>query len=670
MDVGAKIATAKKAGYSDAEITAFLSKDAALGPKVQAARKAGFGDADIVGHLTGGGQSAPTRARTDAQRRVKSTPGPVRAVSQAATLGYSDEIDAGVAALETGANNFLNKVRGKPSVGYGMRDAYDAVVTEERAAQKGYAQKYPAPNMAYSLIGGVGAPGTGAAGRFVGASRSLAGATVRSGAVGAAAGAVAGAGTAEGGAKDRAVGAAKGAAVGATVGAALPSVARGAQTAGRAINAATGYRLSGGVQGAAASRLREALRQDGVDEATIRTRVSEWARTGAMPPTLADVAGENTRALLRTAGSRPGPARNAAQTYRNETVEGVPDASIERARQLTPNEPRPAGVVQAGIEEGRDTAARVQYREPYAAPVQIDAQTATALRGDAGRAAIQRARQAAAARRDNQQVQELDSLLAENMNEFPQVSAGTLDRIRIAMGERATTATQRNARDMAGGLRSRAADIDTALDDVDGLAEARGSYRGSSQAIEAVDIGQRILKDPPDVFAASLTPDNPQALDAARVGARQAITDALGQRANASPVLRQIAFAPNARRNLEALFGPDEAERFIAAARQNIQKGENANFIAPNTGSQTQLRDQDQGTIASVFNAVRAPVQAILNRLASGLTLSDDEAQVLLRLGLDVPNPAAARAPANPIRRAVEGSTGRTAAVVPNLLAQ
>jgi hypothetical protein len=51
-DLSAKVAQAKSAGYSDAEITAFLGKDPALAPKIQAARSAGYKDAEIVGHLS------------------------------------------------------------------------------------------------------------------------------------------------------------------------------------------------------------------------------------------------------------------------------------------------------------------------------------------------------------------------------------------------------------------------------------------------------------------------------------------------------------------------------------------------------------------------------------------------------------------------------------------
>jgi hypothetical protein len=51
-DLRAQVSKAKAAGYSDAEITAFLGKDPSFGPKVQQARAAGYKDAEIIGHLS------------------------------------------------------------------------------------------------------------------------------------------------------------------------------------------------------------------------------------------------------------------------------------------------------------------------------------------------------------------------------------------------------------------------------------------------------------------------------------------------------------------------------------------------------------------------------------------------------------------------------------------
>lgn len=53
-DYSQKIAKAKEAGYSDAEIASYLSSDSTLAPKIQQAKSAGYSDAEILGHLSGG----------------------------------------------------------------------------------------------------------------------------------------------------------------------------------------------------------------------------------------------------------------------------------------------------------------------------------------------------------------------------------------------------------------------------------------------------------------------------------------------------------------------------------------------------------------------------------------------------------------------------------------
>jgi hypothetical protein len=45
------IQKARQAGYSDADIAAYIAKDRSMGSKVKEARQQGYSDADIVGHL-------------------------------------------------------------------------------------------------------------------------------------------------------------------------------------------------------------------------------------------------------------------------------------------------------------------------------------------------------------------------------------------------------------------------------------------------------------------------------------------------------------------------------------------------------------------------------------------------------------------------------------------
>ncbi|MGE5501239.1 MAG: hypothetical protein ACM3W4_04865 [Ignavibacteriales bacterium] len=609
------------------------------------------------------GKSPSDLARRDAKKYVASTPAPVRQFTEGVTLGFSDELDAAGAALTTGLNNAFRRATGKKPVGYGMGDAYRAVMDEENASNRDFAKAHPVQSASLQIAGGLATPGAGAAGRFVGGAKSLGGAVVRSAAVGGVVGGVAGAGSAAPG-ESRVAGAKRGAVVGAVTGGALPVAARVAQSAGRAVNAATGYRFTGGPAGAAASRLREALFKDGVDAQTIEQTVREWSNTGAMPPSLADVAGENTRALLRLAGSRPGAGRNMAQLYRDATVEDMPDASIARARKLTPQS-ETAAEYKDVLTSARGKMADEMYPRFKDDLVPVGDDVTSALSGQSGADALAYAHRIADARRDSAALADIQALADGTAKH---VRAGTLDLVRRGLGESAGAEARGNANSVASGLMGRAGDIETALMDVPGFDSARRMYRQMSGEIDAVDAGQRLLKDAPDDFRRSLADATPEALDAARVGARQAIVDALGQRANASPTLRQIAFATNTRQNLIQLFGQDEAEQFIRAARLNLEKARNANFVAPNTGAQTQPRDQDARLLGNVLSAIRHPAEAILNKLANGLTLTDREAEVLVRLGLGKPQNALSQM--RPPARVPSALGSRLVVAAPNALAQ
>jgi hypothetical protein len=69
-DLGTQIATARQAGYSDADITDYLAKDPGMGPKVAQAKSAGYSDAEIADHLT---SSAPAPKENVFQKAARLT---------------------------------------------------------------------------------------------------------------------------------------------------------------------------------------------------------------------------------------------------------------------------------------------------------------------------------------------------------------------------------------------------------------------------------------------------------------------------------------------------------------------------------------------------------------------------------------------------------------------
>lgn len=344
----------------------------------------------------------------------------------------------------------------------------------------------------------------------------------------------------------------------------------------------------------AAKVLRERAKANPAD---MRRQAGEMRDVGVEPTGL-DVIGERGRRVVRATGVKTDTAgETLTQNAMTRSAETKP-AVMSTTRRLV-DDPRTATQYVDDLTTARSEAASTLYREPYATPVQIDADVAAALRGDPGRAAIQRARQAAIARQDYAQAQELDSLLAQNMDELPSVSAGTLDRIRIAMGERAETAGRRGARDIASGLRSRQGAITAALDNVEGLSEARATYRGQTQAIEAAgrDRLDIFSSDPAD-YARWVESLNPQAREANAIAIRQEILDTLGgQRQSTLGSLDELATSPYVRENLAAAVGEDTADAYIRNVAARLDQRRNAAMVTPGAGSRTAVLENDLGEV-------------------------------------------------------------------------
>lgn len=656
------------------------------------------------------------------------------------------------------------------------------------------------------------------------------------------------------------VGAALPGAIAAT-GAVRRKAAGAGQKAGTAVariaNRATGGRVLD-AETEAAKRMAQALKADGLGPQEVRVALEAWQKTGASAPTLMDLAGENTRALLRAASAKPGAARNAAVRYADEVASDIQDNAIARTRALLPDDSRNASQLAEELAETQGRLADDMYAGPYAAPAPVSPQVMDALSDEPGKAALRRARSAAVARRNLKQVEEIDALLnadapldmsqearmaranaqgftqdayhgtpvaftddfdisragsstdthsrgaifatdnpavantyagrpdatpadlkrhldsynehlrkieerglgeqayrsvleerdkiaaeiqanieanvganvrplrlkagdfldndangqgwfdaivpakfralsqgapgatvrnvidpgglAQRSDQVPattyvitdpsrvrsrfdafepegyrrppaEVSGGTLDRVRIAMSGRAAKAQQSpDTRDIAGGLFSRAAEIDSALDNIPGLAPARATYRGMQAARDAVELGSSQPFNRPDTFADELdaltaraTPDdNPypvseqDILRGAQVGLRSEMERMIGAPAEGSTgVLNRIATGTNPRRVLEEAYGLEDASLYRDGLSREIERLQNARFISPNTGSQTATRLMDE-SLVDLPDIPTGPIGLIrmaLDKIRRGVTLTDAEREVLVSLG-------------------------------------
>lgn len=224
----------------------------------------------------------------------------VQGAGQGATFGFMDELaGAGLAAVA--------KATGSPQ---SFGDLYNMGVQIPRAAQSAAAEQQPIPYYGGQIAAGVApAIATGGAGAVPNVARAGLGARTAAGALeGGIYGSLFGTGSAEGGLENRAIGAGVGFAGGAAAGALLPAAV---DTAGAVFRG-----LAAPIRGMLAPRQ---FGQQKVAEALMRDRNPDaFAGRGAQgaindlerlqgetgkPLMLADMGGENTRNLLRSAAN-------------------------------------------------------------------------------------------------------------------------------------------------------------------------------------------------------------------------------------------------------------------------------------------------------------------------------------------------------------------------------
>jgi len=542
-------------------------------------------------------------------------------------------------------------------VGQAFKGGYAAGKDVKQQDIDALAAQHPIAYNAGSILAGLGrsVPGGPAAAQAGSKLVETAKNGLKAAGVGGGLGALIGASDSEG-VEGRLKGAAKGGALGAALGGGL-SVAGEAivnpalKTTARIANKATGGKLINPNR-LAAQRLTEALRKDGLNAQQVQTAMNEWLKNGNTPQ-LMNLAGENTRRLIRAAAGKGGEAGALAASNVETLAADLQGNAIKQTRALTP-EKRAAQIVSDAIKAKRSGLADVQYKAPYSEPVQVDEGVISALSDEPGKAALRRARTAAVARRNAQQVAEIDQMLAalETGGDLPQVSGGALDRVKIAMGGRGAKMNQSpDTRDIASGLFDRANEIDAALEAVPGLQPARQTYRGMTAQDQALELGGSNAFNNPDEYIQALrdkiamaTPvDNPFPVSgddirgAAGVGLARDIERQIGAPTEgATGFLNKLSTGTNQRRVLEETF-PGQAEQYREAINQLVSQLNDARFISPNHGSQTALRLEDAGLIDAIPTSKTALLAKLVDAIKSGASITDAEREAIVRLGIASP---------------------------------
>lgn len=565
------------------------------------------------------------KAQVQAEQLIPATDaaGREQSLMQGVLLNGADELGGRLQQGGQMVRNLGRRLQGQP-IEINSSDLNDAFVDTYRSRQADFARDKPFQAGGLQLAGGLLTGGATFGSGIAGAA-----------ATGAAYGAGAGGLGAEGSFADRLPQAALGGAVGGTLGAGAQAV-----VPRLASIASAGVRRIIPARQSVAERFAPVIDDAAIAE---RSRLQDLG----LRPSVIDVLPQRAERLVRTAAGPAGPGAEMAVTRSRDLTQNLKPDIMSDTRALN-GDPRTATQVRQGLLDTRSTLAEQQYAPAYEAQVPVTEEIISAISDAPGRAALNRARQAAVARRNTDQVAEIDRLLSGYTTQ--PVSAGTLDRVRIAMGNRAE-ALSRNAtgaRDIAGGLNSRAGDINAALENVDALAPARATYANLSGAVDAIDNAAEVFSMPPDDFAQIVQNLTPEQRQASIIGVRQEIMDTLGgQKAAGTGTLDRIAQAPYARQNLAMLLGEDEAARYLAQIDARVQQTQRAARVSPNTNSQTFGRGLDEETF-NAANMVGATVDAAratrgdpmafgrtLDRLRARATMSPADREAIVAMGFD-----------------------------------
>lgn len=469
-----------------------------------------------------------------------------------------------------------------------------------------------------------------------------------------------------------------------------------------------GERVPTAVQNAA-ERLRQAIKDDKVTPDLVEKLQKERADHGLPPATVAQAGDENTSSVLRYASSKLGEGRSAAVKDRVRQRTSLAGTGVEHSEAVRPAGVKESPAQRAErLTKEQQTEAATTYREPYAKLVPVDDRMLDIVSSDEAKKALTLAEKTAGEWLDRaegkaqaKQIGELKAYTGklqkyeEDLAEWkknggidtsnlppdakalleaaqtpaakervmkalklepsaepikpepPQISAGALDRIRIAMRNRAdslknTPLEKKGTHALGVTLTDREKALDQYIEGIGGLKEARGAYQEKQAQIDAANFEHSVLDMDSRDFAQHVATLSEEARNSLRVKAHQEIIDAFRRPGQAQAMMERLATDKFAHQNLAVLMGPDEADRLSRAAWFRFEDLRKANKIAPDTGSQTSGREADKKMLAQIWHSMSTRT-GVLNRILSAglqsgqLTLNKEEATALERMGRGSP---------------------------------
>lgn len=431
---------------------------------------------------------------------------------------------------------------------------------------------------------------------------------------GAIAGGLYGAGDGEG-LDDRAINAVVGGATGGTIGGALPAVG----SAAKAVSAPVTNVLQSQFrpQNFATRKVAERLERDGTSLDQVQRRVGNGL-------SIADVAGEGTRDLLRTTTNIAGDARNRVATSLKVRQIGQGDRLKSAIRQTFAD---PDGFLTAKDElaETAKNIASPLYEKAYANPVHFSEKIEGILNTDAGKKALRKATEIAS--NEEAPFGQWFANIADDgkvtIKQVPDMRAWDyikrgLDDVIESQTDKMTGKVTTSGRSVIG-LKNRL------LNELDRLnpdyAKARKAYAGVAQIDEALEFGKSAIKLSPELVKRKVSQMSAAEKEAARVGMAENLRKAIDDAGYTHNAVRKIMGNRTQYQRLRALF--DNSKQFGEFRKiifDEARKQRTFDAVRGNSSTARQLMDiQDAGQISDMGGIASDAVQGNFGRVVSSI---------------------------------------------------
>jgi hypothetical protein len=217
-----------------------------------------------------------------------------------------------------------------------------------------------------------------------------------------------------------------------------------------------------------------------------------------------------------------------------------------------------------------------------------------------------------------------------------EVSASSLEQIyrglRDATGGLYSDPSTRSIGQAMGGVRDA---FDQTLQAISpGIRQARAASREARQGAEALDVGYNAFQPSrlPDALSNEVAALPQSARQNVLAGGQARLQQQVGE--NPFATVNALGFRPNMAERLNAMGAP--TQDITRAAQIEVGRARNADFISPNTGSQTQLRATDMPDIGGVPTTPMGWTTKLMDFAFRRINaFTEAEMEALVRLGVE-----------------------------------